>query len=68
MGYTLEPLEEQLAGRDRQRLRAAMGTDTFETEYAAGRAPDPGTKPRPSAQPTPGQRSEELKWPKMRWA
>jgi hypothetical protein len=41
MGHTLEPLEEQLADRDRQRLRAAMGTDTFETEYAAGRALTP---------------------------
>ena len=38
MGHGLEPLEEQLADRDRQRLRAAMGADAFETEYAAGRA------------------------------
>ena len=41
MGHALEPLEEQLADRDRQRLRAAMGTDAFETEYAAGRTLTP---------------------------
>jgi hypothetical protein len=41
MGHALEPLEAQLAGRDRQRLRAAMGTAAFETEYAAGRALPP---------------------------
>jgi DNA-binding CsgD family transcriptional regulator len=40
LGETIEPLEERLAGRDRQRLRAAMGTEAFETEYAAGRTLD----------------------------
>jgi len=41
MGHALEPLEQQLTDRDRQRLRAAMGTGAFETEYAAGRALTP---------------------------
>jgi predicted ATPase/DNA-binding XRE family transcriptional regulator len=41
LGETLEPLEGRLAELDRQRLRAAMGTEDFETEYAAGRALDP---------------------------
>jgi ATP/maltotriose-dependent transcriptional regulator MalT len=36
----LEPLEAQLADLDRQRLRAAMGDETFEAEYAAGRTLD----------------------------
>ena len=37
LGETIEPLEGRLAGRDRQRLRAAMGAEAFEAEYAAGR-------------------------------
>ena len=40
LGHALEPLEERLAGLDRQRLRAAMGAEVFEAEYAAGRALD----------------------------
>jgi len=40
LGETLEPLESRLADLDRQRLRAAMGTEAFEAEYAAGRALD----------------------------
>jgi predicted ATPase/DNA-binding CsgD family transcriptional regulator len=40
LGETLEPLEARLADRDRQRLRAAMGADAFDAEYAAGRALD----------------------------
>ena len=40
LGETLEPLEGRLADLDRQRLRAAMGTEAFEAEYAAGRALD----------------------------
>jgi len=40
LGETLEPLEEQLADLDRQRLRAAMGAEAFEAEYAAGRTLD----------------------------
>jgi ATP/maltotriose-dependent transcriptional regulator MalT len=40
LGHTLEPLEYRLAGLDRERLRAAMGADAFEAEYAAGRALD----------------------------
>jgi hypothetical protein len=38
---TLEPLEARLADLDRQRLRAAMGAEAFEAEYAAGRALGP---------------------------
>jgi predicted ATPase/DNA-binding CsgD family transcriptional regulator len=40
LGETLEPLEEQLSDLDRQRLRAAMGAEAFEAEYAAGRTLD----------------------------
>jgi non-specific serine/threonine protein kinase len=40
LGHALEPLEERLAGLDRQRLRAAMGAEAFEAEYAAGRTLD----------------------------
>jgi predicted ATPase/DNA-binding CsgD family transcriptional regulator len=36
LGHTLEPLEGRLAGKDRQRLRAALGDEAFEAEYAAG--------------------------------
>ena len=41
LGHTLQPLEARLARLDRQRLRAAMGAESFEAEYAAGRALDP---------------------------
>jgi len=41
LGRALEPLEARLAARDRERLRAAMGDEKFEAEYAAGRALDP---------------------------
>ena len=40
LGRLLEPLEARLADLDRQRLRAAMGDEAFEAEYAAGRALD----------------------------
>ena len=40
LGHTLEPLEARLADLDRQRLRAAMGAEAFEAEYAAGRTLD----------------------------
>ena len=40
-GHSLAPLETRLAGLDRQRLRAAMGAEAFEAEYAAGRTHDP---------------------------
>jgi DNA-binding CsgD family transcriptional regulator len=40
LGRVIEPLEARLADLDRQRLRAAMGTEAFEAEYAAGRALD----------------------------
>jgi predicted ATPase/DNA-binding CsgD family transcriptional regulator len=40
LGHALEPVEARLAGRDRQRLRAAMGAEAFEAEYAAGRTLD----------------------------
>ncbi|HEY7881791.1 MAG TPA: tetratricopeptide repeat protein, partial [Streptosporangiaceae bacterium] len=39
-GHALEPLEARLADVDRQRLRAAMGAEAFEAEYAAGRTLD----------------------------
>ncbi len=38
LGGTIDPLEARLADLDRQRLRAAMGDQAFEAEYAAGRA------------------------------
>jgi predicted ATPase/DNA-binding CsgD family transcriptional regulator len=41
LGETLEPLEAGLADLDRERLRAAMGVEAFEAEYAAGRDLDP---------------------------
>jgi len=34
--HAFEPFEGGLADRDRQRLRAAMGAEAFEAEYAAG--------------------------------
>jgi predicted ATPase/DNA-binding CsgD family transcriptional regulator len=40
LGHTLQPLEARLVGLDRQRLRAAMGAEAFEAEYAAGRTLD----------------------------
>ncbi len=40
LGHALQPLEARLAGLDRERLRAAMGAEDFEAEYAAGRALD----------------------------
>jgi len=40
LGHALEPLEARLADQDRQRLRAAMGTEAFDAEYAAGRTLD----------------------------
>jgi predicted ATPase/DNA-binding CsgD family transcriptional regulator len=40
LGHALEPLETRLADQDRQRLRAAMGAEAFDAEYAAGRALD----------------------------
>jgi DNA-binding CsgD family transcriptional regulator len=40
-GHALAPLEARLADLDRQRLRAAMGDEAFEDEYAVGRALDP---------------------------
>jgi len=41
LGHAFEPFEGGLADRDRQRLRAAMGAEAFDAEYAAGRALDP---------------------------
>ena len=40
VGESLEPLEARLAAQDRERLRAAMGDEAFEAEYAAGRVLD----------------------------
>jgi non-specific serine/threonine protein kinase len=45
LGETIEPLEGRLADLDRQRLRAAMGTEAFEAEYAAGRTLDAADVP-----------------------
>ncbi len=42
LGETIDPLEARLADLDRQRLRAAMGDEAFDAEYAAGRTLDPG--------------------------
>jgi DNA-binding CsgD family transcriptional regulator len=41
LGHALQPLEARLADLDRQRLRAAMGDEAFDAEYAAGRTLDP---------------------------
>ena len=41
LGLAVEPLEARLADLDRQRLRAAMGTEAFEAEYTAGHTLDP---------------------------
>ena len=41
LGNAVEPLEGRLAERDRQRLRAVMGAEAFEAEYATGRTLDP---------------------------
>jgi predicted ATPase/class 3 adenylate cyclase len=38
LGETIEPLEGRLRDLDCQRLRSAMGTEAFESEYAAGKA------------------------------
>jgi hypothetical protein len=38
LGETVEPLEAGLRDLGRERLRAAMGADAFEAEYAAGQA------------------------------
>jgi predicted ATPase len=37
LGHTIEPLEGRLRDLDCQRLRSAMGAESFEVEYAAGR-------------------------------
>jgi predicted ATPase/DNA-binding CsgD family transcriptional regulator len=46
LGRVLEPLEARLADLDRQRLRAAMGDEAFDAEYAAGRTLDPARAAR----------------------
>jgi predicted ATPase/DNA-binding CsgD family transcriptional regulator len=40
LGRVIEPLEGRLADLDRQRLRATMGDEAFDAEYAAGRTLD----------------------------
>jgi predicted ATPase/DNA-binding CsgD family transcriptional regulator len=37
LGVAVEPLESRLADLDHERLRAAMGAEAFDAEYAAGR-------------------------------
>jgi DNA-binding CsgD family transcriptional regulator len=60
LGHPVEPLEARLAGLDRQRLRAAIGDEAFEAEYAAGRVLDPAqaldlaTVPAPGGDGAPG--------------
>jgi hypothetical protein len=51
LGHALQPLEARLADLDRQRLRAAMGTEAFEAAYAAGRAPPRARARRLSSPP-----------------
>jgi hypothetical protein len=41
LGETIEPLDGRLRDLDCQRLRSAMGTEAFESEYAAGQALTP---------------------------
>jgi non-specific serine/threonine protein kinase len=40
LGETIAPLEGRVADRDRQRLRAVLGDEAFEAEYATGRTLD----------------------------
>jgi non-specific serine/threonine protein kinase len=40
LGESLEPLEARLASQDHERLRAELGDEKFEAEYATGRALD----------------------------
>ena len=40
LSHALEPVERRLADLDRERLRAALGTEAFDAEYAAGRRLD----------------------------
>jgi predicted ATPase/DNA-binding CsgD family transcriptional regulator len=40
LGHVPQPLEARLADLDRQRLRAALGAQAFEAEYAVGRTLD----------------------------
>ena len=40
LGHTFQPLEARLADLNRQHLRAAIGAEAFETEYAVGRTLD----------------------------
>jgi predicted ATPase/class 3 adenylate cyclase/DNA-binding CsgD family transcriptional regulator len=38
LGHAVEPLEGRLADLDRERLRAEMGAEAFESQYTAGRS------------------------------
>jgi predicted ATPase/DNA-binding CsgD family transcriptional regulator len=40
LSHALEPVERRLADLDRERLRAAMGAEAFDAEYAVGRRLD----------------------------
>jgi len=46
LGHAVESLEARLASQDRERLRAEIGTEAFDTDYAAGRALDPASAAR----------------------
>jgi predicted ATPase/DNA-binding CsgD family transcriptional regulator len=59
LGHTLEPLESRLADQDRQRLRAAIGDEAFEAEYAAGRALSPADVLATLEPVTPAERGGE---------
>jgi predicted ATPase/DNA-binding CsgD family transcriptional regulator len=60
LGETIDPLEARLAGLDHQRLRAAMGSEAFETEYAAGRTLDLADAAHQALHGMRAQRAEAL--------
>ncbi len=60
LGHALEPLEGRLANLDRQRLRAAMGDEAFDAEYAAGRTLDLASVVHQALQRKPAPRAGAL--------
>ena len=66
LGHALEPLEARLADLDRQRLRAAMGAEAFEAEYAAGRTLDLARAAHQALQGIPAGR--EAQPARVRWS
>jgi predicted ATPase/DNA-binding CsgD family transcriptional regulator len=59
LGRALEPLEARLAGEDRQRLRAAIGEQAFDAEYAAGRTLDLASAADQARQAIPAGRAAQ---------